>query len=99
MNRKRRHQAFSGFGLIRTKTYVTNRKPKIAFKKIKEIYGDELQRMSSNKKATFSKDESEKVKRKVASIIKKHQREHYIKMAFIYSIIIVIIILSYLLSI
>ena len=99
MNRKRRHQDFSGFGLVRTKTYVTNRKPKIAFKKIKEIYGDELQRMSSNKKAKFSKDESEKVKSKVASIIKKQQREYYMKMVFIYSIILAIIIMSYFLSI
>ena len=49
MNKKRRHQSFSGFGLVRTKTYVTNRKPKVAFEKIKEIYGDELERFKSKR--------------------------------------------------
>jgi hypothetical protein len=40
MNRKRRTQGFNGFGLVRTKTYIATRKPKIVFEKIKSFYGD-----------------------------------------------------------
>ena len=40
MNRKRRTQGFNGFGLVRTKTYIAARKPKIVFEKIKSFYGD-----------------------------------------------------------
>lgn len=70
MNRKRRSQSFSGFGLVRTKTYVANKKPKIAFEKIKEIYGNDLERIRSKKgitekKIQFSKEESEKIKKSV----------------------------------
>lgn len=42
MNRKRRVQSFSTFGLVRTKTYITSRVPKIAFEKVKTIYGNHL---------------------------------------------------------
>lgn len=42
MNRKRRIQNFGGFGLVRTKTYTTNRVPKDPFEKIKTIYGNHL---------------------------------------------------------
>ena len=40
MNKKRRTQGFNGFGLVRTKTYIATRKPKIVFEKIKSFYGD-----------------------------------------------------------
>ena len=40
MNRKRRTQGFNGFGLVRTKTYIATRKPKIVFETIKSFYGD-----------------------------------------------------------
>tara|TARA_R110001632_G_scaffold114733_4_gene226167 strand:- start:32515 stop:32829 length:315 start_codon:yes stop_codon:yes gene_type:complete len=100
MNRKRRPQNFSGFGLVRTKTYVVTRKPKIPFEKIKQIYGDELERFISKKGTTekkiqFSKEESKKIKRKVASIIKKQKREYYFKVFVIYLVVITSIILSY----
>jgi hypothetical protein len=100
MNRKRRYQSFSGFGLVRTKTYVVTRKPKIPFEKIKQIYGQELERFASNRESPkknikYSKEESKSVKRKVASIIKKQKRAYYFKVSAIYLIIITSIILSY----
>ena len=100
MNRKRRPQSFSGFGLVRTKTYVTTRKPKIPFEKIKQIYGEELERFASKRETPkknneFSKDESETIKRKVASIIIKQKKAYYLKIFVIYLVIITSIILSY----
>ncbi len=34
MNKKRRTQGFNGFGLVRTKTYIATREPKVVFEKI-----------------------------------------------------------------
>jgi|TARA_B110000971_G_scaffold185849_1_gene194258 hypothetical protein len=42
MNKKRRTQGFNGFGLVRTKTYIATREPKVVFEKIKTFYGDHL---------------------------------------------------------
>ena len=42
MNKKRRTQGFNGFGLVRTKTYIATREPKVIFEKIKTFYGDHL---------------------------------------------------------
>tara|TARA_R110001632_G_scaffold6324_5_gene25869 strand:+ start:52552 stop:52866 length:315 start_codon:yes stop_codon:yes gene_type:complete len=100
MNKKRRHQSFSGFGLVRTKTYVTNRKPKVAFQKIKEVYGDELERFKSKREigkeiASLSKEETQVIKSKVATLIKKQRIEHSVKITLIYSVIVLSIILSY----
>ena len=39
MNRKRRTQGFNGFGLVRTKTYIATRKPKIVFEKLNLFMG------------------------------------------------------------
>jgi hypothetical protein len=37
MNKKRRTQGFNGFGLVRTKTYIATREPKVIFEKIKTL--------------------------------------------------------------
>ena len=42
MNKKRRTQGFNGFGLVRTKTYIATREPKVIFEKIKTFYNQPI---------------------------------------------------------
>ena len=42
MNKKRRTQGFNGFGLVRTKTYIATREPKVVFEKIKTFKNKSL---------------------------------------------------------
>lgn len=82
------------------KTYVLNRKPKIAFEKIKNIYGEELERIKikGNSDSIPFKDITEEerleIRKKVKSQIRKNQiKELLTNLLILFSIIIIILLI------
>ncbi len=84
MNRKRRVQSFSGFGLVRTKTYIATRVPKIPFEKIKTVYGNHLH--GSRRKTSVHSFENIRFSPRLNELIyeeKKRQLYSYLAYGFL----------------
>jgi len=83
MRRNRRPRMSPGIGYIGSgnKTSVFTRRPKLPFEKIKEIYGEELEKLNSKKikgNLSFKKlteKEKREIRERVKGQLKKQQRK------------------------
>jgi len=96
---KRRMSPGVGYTGAGNKSFVFNRKPKIIFEKIKNIYGEELERINIERKSNNIplKDIIEKerleIRKKVKSQIRKDQIKELLTNLLILFLIIILILL------
>ncbi len=75
-----------------------NRKPQVPFKKLKAIYGDQLENFIASEKGlgikaiSLTEEEREQLKKKVRSILKQERQTSIV--SFIASVVILIILIS-----
>ncbi len=99
MKKRQRRRMNLTFGYIGSgnKTSLFTRKPKTPFRKIKEIYGEELEhfttkiRNSEDKKTPFSVEDKEKIRNNVKRQLKREQRKNIRALLIVFFVIIVII--------